>query len=302
MNKKEICLSVGIPIVLVFITVMIIVFKKDINHFVKSTRKMVSGEKTASGSENIKKSGRAKSVRKKGRKRVAKVWKSTDDEDREVREIYASLQQPLTDNERLDLLADLFGSTNPLILDIVSRELDNPNEEVRLDALDLLSEFQNEDIFDNLSKALDDKSAEVREAAIDILNDVDIKGGSNYEVDLLTKGVNDKSEDVRDAALSVLGDKPLFELETIAESAISSKYPDVKEEILSNLALNPSMNGIEIMITGLRDEDKDFREDVQFELEVITDQEFNSYEAAKDWWDKNKFRFEEEFENDDDDE
>jgi len=300
MNKKEICLAVGIPIVLVFVTVMIVIFKKDINHFVKTTQK---GNVETAKVSSKKEKGTKKRVTKSGRKRSPKVWKNAKEEDSKVREVYARLKQPMTDNERLDLLAELFGSTNPLILDIVYKELDNPSKAVRLDALDLLSEFQNEDVFDNLSKALDDKSAEVREAAIDILNDIEIKGGSSYEADLLAKGINDKSEDVRDTALSVLGDKPRFEIETIAESAISSQYPDVKDEILSNLALNPSINGVEIMITGLRDKNQDFREDVQFELEVITDHEFNSYEEAKDWWDKNKFKFEEEFgDNDDDDE
>jgi HEAT repeat protein len=298
MNKKDLSLFIGIPAGIVLVTLLIVVFKKDINTFVKSAKKAVvhtadSGVKDGSNSKMIAKKG--------GAKNTTKIWKTSKEEESEVKEIFARLKQQLTDDERLDLISDLFGSTHPLVLEIVYRELDNPNEEVRLEALDLLSEFQNEDVFDNLSKALDDKSAEVREAAIDILDDIEIKGGSNYEADLLAKGINDKSEDVRDAALSVLGDKPRFELETIAESAIASKYPEVKEEVLSNLALNPSMNGVEIMMKGLLDKNQDFKEDVQFELEVITDQEFDSYEEAKEWWDKNKSNFEDEFEPDDED-
>ena len=292
MNKKEKMLSFGIPLILIVGTAVAIFFKNDI-------KRLTTSSTTAAQVLAHNKKGNNGKIKNSRFKR--KTWTTKKAEEDEVKQINEQLKHYLTDDDRLDLLSELYGSTNPLILDIVYRELDNPNVDIRLDALDLLSEFQNEDIFENLSKALNDKSEDIRIAAIELLDDVEIKGGSSYEADLLAKGVSDKSEDVRDAALSVLQDKPKFEIETIAETAIASKYPEVKEEILSYLAQDPSMNGVEIIMKGLLDKNEEFRENVQFELEVITDQEFGSYEEAKEWWDKNKALLEDDLKQEDDD-
>ena len=275
-------------------TILIIIFKKDINKFTekhKNCNTMISTKALQTSDKSKKSKYSAKHSKKKN-------WTDNEEEKREISKIKEKLNQYLSNDERSDLISDLFGSTNPMILEIVYKELDNPDVDIRLEALDLLSEFQSEDVFDNLAKALNDKSPEVRVAAIEILDDIEIKGGSNTEVDLIARGVADESEDVRDAALSVLEDKPRGELESIAETAITSKYPEVKEEILSNLAMRPSLKGVDIMIRGLRDKNSDFKESVQFELEVITDQDFSSYEEAKRWWDKNKSKFEKEFAED----
>ena len=291
MNKKEKMLSFGIPLILIVGTAVVIIFKNDIKRFTTSsaTTEQVLAHNKKGNDEKVK-SSRLK----------RKIWATKEAEEKEVKQINEQLKHYLTDDDRLDLLSELYGSTNPLVLDIVYRELDNPNVDIRLDALDLLSEFKNEEIFENLSKALNDKSEDVRIAAIELLDDIEIKGGSSYEADLLAKGVGDKSEDVREAALSVLQDKPKFEIETIAETAIASKYPEVKEEILSYLTQDPSMNGVEIIMKGLLDKNQEFKENVQFELEVITDQEFDSYEEAKEWWNKNKALLEDDLKQEDD--
>ena len=72
----------------------------------------------------------------------------------------------------------------------------------------------------------------------------------------------------------------------------------MKEAILTSLALNPTVNGVEIMMQGLNDKNAEFKESVQDELESITDKRFESYIDARDWWEKHREKFEKEWEED----
>jgi HEAT repeat protein len=247
---------------------------------------------------------------KKPDKRKRRKWKNHFPRNRDkkffipeginIDEVDARIRKAGSNHEKVMCLRELYGTKHEKILEIVDRELDNPDEDVRMEALDLLSEFGTEEIFDNLSKALDDESADIRETAIDLLDTVEIKGGSEFEADLISKGLNDESEDVRDSALNILSDKPTFELEIVAKTAMKSSYDSVKEDVLDELSNRPSQIGVEIMIEGLLDKNIEFREEVKEDLEYITDKEFSSYKEAKAWWSKNKSRFEEEFAEDED--
>ncbi len=138
-------------------------------------------------------------------------------------------------------------------------------------------------------------SPEVRLRAIELLDTVEIEGGSGAEADIIAKSLTDQSADVRSSALSILLDKPKCELNMVAEVAIKSPHQEIKEEILNELARHPTISRVTIMITGLRDNDPDFREDVQGALDNITDQQFQSPEEAEQWWAANQYKFEKQF-------
>lgn len=305
MKKYEIILYLSITILLAFICIGIL-----ISHFSdKDSYSFSSKSLTSDNSKNSDKKKKEKTSKKRKWKNYIPKHKNQKiyiPDDLDLNAIVLKLEKPLPDDIKSDLFDELYGTKHPKILEIVNRELDNPNEEIRLEALELLSEFGNEDIFNVLFKALNDKSANIREAAIDLLDTVEIQGGSNIEADLLAKGVSDKSEDVRDVALSILSDKPKFEMEIVAETAIKSSYIEVKEEILGELNTNPTMNGVEIIISAMQDKNSEFRDSVRDTLEDITDQEFATYEDALDWWNQNSSKFQEEFDeneeldNDDD--
>lgn len=301
MKKTEIIIYLSITVILAIVClgVLIVHFKNEDNYS-NSLKQGNSNEPKKVGKINkkVKKSSKWKNYTPKHKDKKIYI-----PDDLDLNAIVAKFNSPMPDDIKSDLLGELYGTKHPKILAIVNKELDNPNEEIRIEALELLSEFGNEEIFNVLEKALNDKSADVREVAIDLLDTVDIPGGSNIEADLLSKGIADKSEDVRNVALSVMGDKPKYEIEIIAETAIRSKYIEVKEEILGELSAAPTMNGVEIIISGMQDKNEEFRDSVRDTLEDITDQEFASYEDALQWWNKNGSKYQEEFqENEDDDE
>jgi len=296
-RKNEAIIYAGIAFCILFVSAYMVI-STLINRF--------------TGTPVADKEYREVTTRKKKNQRKRRKWKNHYPRNRDkkifipegvdIDEIDARVRKAVSGHEKVMCLRELYGTKHSKILEIVDRELDNPDEDVRMEALDLLSEFGTEEIFDNLSKALDDKSTDIREAAIDLLDTVEIQGGNEFEADLISKGLNDESEDVRDAALNILSDKPKFELEIVARTAIKSPHASVKEDVLNELTNRPSEAGVEIMIEGLLDTNAEFREEVKEGLEYITDEEFSSYKEAKEWWDKNKSRFEEEFAEDDDDE
>lgn len=301
MKKSEIIIYLLITVVLAIVCVGILIvhFKNEDNY------------SNSSKQDNNIEQKNVKTPNRKGKK--SRKWKNFTPkhkdkkiyipDDLDFNAIVAKFEGPLPDDIKSDLFGELYGTKHPKILEIVRKELDSPNEEIRIEALELLAEFGNEEIFNVLEKALNDKSANVREVAIDLLDTVKIPGGSSLEADLLSKGIADNSEDVRSVALSVMGDKPKYEIEIIAETAIKSKYLEIKEEILGELSAAPTMNGVEIIISAMQDKNEEFRESVRETLEDITDQEFTSYENALEWWNKNGSKYQKEFqENENDDE
>jgi len=300
MKKSEIIIYLLITVVIAVVCagVLIMHFKNgnnDLNSLKQDNNKQ---EKVEKGKKKVGKDRKWKNFTPKHKDKKIYI-----PEDLDLNAIVAKFKGPLPNDIKSDLFGELYGTKHPKILAIVNKELDNPNEDIRIEALELLAEFGNEEIFNVLEKALNDKSANVREVAIDLLDTVEIPGGSSMEADLLSKGIADKSEDVRNVALGVMGDKPKYEIEIIAETAIKSKYLEVKEEILGELSTAPTMNGVEIIISGMQDKNEDFRDSVRDTLEDITDQEFASYEDALEWWNKNGSQYQEEFqENEDDDE
>jgi hypothetical protein len=306
MKKFEIILYSGLAVGMLIVSILLVVFTLSDDVSEKSEKHIVKTRKH-----------RKKNMQKQPGRRAGKSRRSTDTKQggqknrmvnqdemeirQEVERIDRMIRATSDINEKLDLLDDLNYIEDPMVLDIINRELDDPSPEVRLSALQLLENFEGKEVFPVLRKALDDDSEEIRAEAIDIIDDIEVPGGDPEEADILLKAINDPSEDVRSAALDAIENKPSYDLEIIGEDAIKSDFPEVKEAVLEALADTPSIRGVEVMIEGLNDPDPDFRNDVIDELELITDQTFNSYDEARKWWDQHQNEFLEEFSHYNDD-
>jgi len=300
MKKFEIILYSGLAVGMLIVSILLVVMtlsdedeRKPGSQLVKSRTRRLKNKRQKN---HLTKKTEHKVTSFKETKREPDMEDKSNLELRlEVESIDRRIQATTDINEKLELLDDLNYIEDPLVLDIINRELSDPSADIRLSALELLENFDGKEVFSTLRKAFEDSSEEIRIAAIDIIDDVDIPGGDPEEADILLKAVNDPSENVRSAALNAIDNKSAYDLEIIGEDAIKSNYPEVKESILESLADTPSVRGVEIIIEGLKDQDPDFRSDVIDELELITDQSFNSYDDARKWWDQHQNEFLEEF-------
>jgi hypothetical protein len=307
MKKIEIILYSGLAIGMLLVSVLLVVItlsddepKKSDSRTVKTRKRHSRGKGNSRTSKKDDKHN-SRLVKKQGGEKFKMADKDEVEIRQEVERIDSRIKQTTDINEKLDLLDDLNYIEDPMILDIINRELNDPSTEIRLSALQLLENFEGKEVFPVLRKALDDSSEKIRAEAIDIIDDVEVPGGDPEEADILLKAINDPSEDVRSSALDAIDNKPSYDLEIIGDEAIKSNFPEVKEAILEALADTPSVRGVEVMIEGLNDPDPDFRNDVIDELELITDQSFNSYDEARKWWDQHQNEFLEEFSHYNDD-
>jgi HEAT repeat protein len=194
-------------------------------------------------------------------------------------------------NAKIDLLNELWDVDNPALPKLVLEQLDDKNKGVRLAAIELLDNKTEGEILSCIDKALDDPDETVREFAVILLADIDEKQKIQS---LLLKGVGDSSENVRAATFDVLGDKSVGEQEDVYAQSINSPYADVKNSTIDMLTDIPSHKTIEILFRGLNDDNNDFRDMVNSKIHFFVSEEFDNYNDAIAWWEKNKDNFDEE--------
>lgn len=233
-----------------------------------------------------------KSGNKVKQQKPPRVHKQVSEEEleAEVNDAISRYKKAATAEEKIEILEDLALISNRKILDLVYQALDDENDEVRLAAVQLLADFDSEAIVPVVDKAMNDPNEEVRLAAVEALDDIESPEVSG----ILAKGIADDSEDVRDAVFFLLSDKDSGTKEAILEEAIKSTYPDVREKV-PDLAIDaPSHKTMELLISAMKDEDEDFREEIKSVISFFLSEDFETYEEAKDWWDKNKDLYDEE--------
>lgn len=143
------------------------------------------------------------------------------------------------------------------LIDKVIMALNNPDPEVRAEALEALEDVDDEAINGPLSKALTDENPDVRESAMEVMDDIQ----SPIILSSLEQALVAGDEDMRTAALSILEDIPdPGAVELIIEKGLLNYNSSVSQKAFDS-------------------------------LEFITDQEFKSYQEARDWWDANKDTF-----------
>jgi hypothetical protein len=192
----------------------------------------------------------------------------------------------------LESLSELAGSQDPALLAVIQRGLSDSYPDVRTAAANLLNNYHNPDAIPLISEALDNPDKNTRLAVLNSLEEITDPGISG----IYLKAIGDQEEDIRSAAMTKLGSAdqlPDDTLLAIYGSAIVSPHTDVKKETLSLLELRGDHKSIDIVIEGLKDADSEFVEDVNSTLSFLIDKEFSSYNEAKNWWSKNKDKYDE---------
>ena len=162
------------------------------------------------------------------------------------------------------------------------------SEEERLAAVEELEDMDHSTIIETVIKALDVKSADVREAALDALWEVDDEAVNTP----LLKALEDKNVEVRKSAMDVMEQIESPNILPGLEQALIDNDEDIREQALSILEDIPDHRAVDILIEkGLQNDDESIREDTLDSLELITDQDFEKWEEAIEWWDLNRNTF-----------
>jgi hypothetical protein len=184
--------------------------------------------------------------------------KTINEETPEVVDLTDRILRPdLSDAERMAAVKELASMDHATILEVVMKALDSPSPDVREAVLESLAEVDDEAVNAPLLKAMEDENVEVREEAMDVMERIE----SPNILPSLERALFDSDEDIREQALSVLEDIP-------------------------------DHSAVDILIEkGLQHDDESIRQDTLDSLDFITDQEFESYEQAHEWWELNRDEF-----------
>ena len=81
---------------------------------------------------------------------------------------------------------------------------------------------------------------------------------------------------------------------SVLKAGIASQYEDVKEDTVSSLIDASSPAAMDILITGLKDPNPDFRDSVKSAIDFLVSQEFDTYDQAQKWWDANRSKYDDD--------
>jgi len=192
--------------------------------------------------------------------------------------------------EVLQFLPDgAFDRGDPCAIGMAQMAVADNDGKVALAGIELLQGCKSPEVLPVVVKAMSHPDEEVRRTAVGILSDInDPQTG-----DLLVTALSDESEDIRGVALDVTKYKDEQVQFKVLEKGISCPYGDTKEESVAMLESMGGHRAVDILIEALRDKDAEFREKVTSAISTLIDKEFASYEEAKDWWEKNRDKYDE---------
>ena len=196
-------------------------------------------------------------------------------------EVKNALAENCSAETKIELIGNLSGNHSDAALKILNNLLDDESMKVRLEAIEMIAEFSDEKILPSVEKALNDANEKVRLAAVNAVDE--LQAGA-----LIAKAVDDQSENVRDAALDMVEDSSNEIKLDLCQYGIHSPYRDVQKKTVSMLSDITSKRTVEILIDGLRINNKELQREIQEELEYCIDKEFKNYQQAAAWWKKNK--------------
>lgn len=204
----------------------------------------------------------------------------------------APLDTLKTSEEKVDFISDFADAHPELIPALVYKALDDNDVDVRTAAMETLSanDVNDPNVVYVAAKALGDTEPDIRKSAVEACENVTDPAVGKILVDALA----DESEAVRSAAIQTAdGKEPDVRLPVLS-AGITSQYSDVKEDTVSSLINTSSPAAVDILITGLKDHDTDFRDSVKSAINFLVSQEFDTYEQAQEWWNANRDKFDEE--------
>jgi len=172
---------------------------------------------------------------------------------------------------------------------MVYKVLDDNDVKVRMAAMEILAmkDLDDPNVVYVASKALKDSELEVRQSAIQACTAITDPAVEN----VLLTAIADSSEEVRTHAIQVAGHKQPAVRMSVLKAGITSQYEDVKEDTVSALVDASSPAAMDILITGLKDTNPDFRNEVRTEIDFLISQKFDTYDQAQKWWDDNRSKF-----------
>lgn len=194
----------------------------------------------------------------------------------------------LPDEDKIAALQKLIGIDDPIVMDVVMMALNDDNPDIRELALDVIMNIDDPAVIPAVVKALDDDNPDIREYALDALMEVDDPRIN----EALLKALDDENVDVRDNALNIMLYISSPNVIDALAKAITDPDPDIREKAIIVLEDIQDPRTIDILIEkGLLHDDDEIRQDALDSLNFITDQEFQSYEEARAWWDRNRATF-----------
>ncbi|MBR4465789.1 HEAT repeat domain-containing protein [bacterium] len=202
------------------------------------------------------------------------------------------LRQGADSDSKIEALENLIGIDHPDILPTIELALDDDDPVVREVALDAIMNINSEEVVPIVVKALDDPEPDLRLVSLDAL--MDVKSASIN--DALQKAMKDESEEVREGVMDLLfiSENPAA-LPTI-KTAFTDSSPAIREGALMCIEDIRDKGAVDILIyDGMLSDYEDVREASKEALEFITDEEFETYDEAKAWWNKNRDSFEFDF-------
>ncbi len=192
--------------------------------------------------------------------------------------------------ELLESLSDRAFDHDPCIIRVVQTAVAGQDADVALAAIVLLQRYESPEVLPAITKAMAHPNEEVRRIAVNLLLDVNDPQTGN----LLAAALSDKSEDIRNSTLDITRYKDKQIQLRVLETAISSPFSNVKENSIFMLGSLGGHRAVDILIEALRDKDTEFRERVASAISTLIDKEFESYNQAKAWWERNKNRYNED--------
>jgi Skp family chaperone for outer membrane proteins len=190
----------------------------------------------------------------------------------------------------IESLSELSAERDPAVFPVIEQAINNPDPEVAVAASDLLADYKSPEVLPVVEKALLSPNEEVRMNALEPLDDID----SADVADVMAIALNDDSQAVREKALETIDlQEGNVQLDCLWEAMLSD-YQGVKTEALSMLELRGDHPTVPIIIEGLKDTNPEYRQEVNSVLSFLIDQEFDSYDAAAQWWSENQNRYDDD--------
>ena len=154
----------------------------------------------------------------------------------------------------------------------------------KLAALRSLENIDDPMVVDPVMIAMDDPDPDLRKAALEVLRD------REYEEvnEVFIAGLEDENQDVTDRAMEILADGDSANILPSLEQAMMSSDGQIKRKAIVTLEDIEDVRAIDMLIAGLQSNDEDIRGELFDSIEFVTEQRFESYEEARNWWDLNR--------------
>ncbi|MFT5410208.1 MAG: hypothetical protein ACI9NC_002935 [Verrucomicrobiales bacterium] len=180
---------------------------------------------------------------------VERNWPVEDEEDNEWTQEFKDAATPA---EKIEVLGRKQATGPEQLASVIRASLREPNEGLRIEA------------------------AQTIMSLIDLPDEVP---------DLVMGAVNDPSSEVRAYAMESVNElHKKTQLEVYGATIGASDY-EVRKTTIVELGRMHSKPAFEVLMQGLANEDAAFRDEVNFEINLMVNQKFESYEEAKNWWD-----------------